>query len=191
MKKKRLVTKLPQTNFDAAGKTVDKLIRKVDGWNNIQTGLGRANKDKRLAAVPEFLMMDQLTAESVYRGDDLGAKIVDKVVYEMLRECFKVKVKENPEWENWIREKFQKFGVHKKLCSTNKWARLYGGAGIVMGINDGQNDPLKPLSETSIKSVDYMTNPCSRTTQASRTFSCRINTCCKSARALFQSTARA
>lgn len=36
------------------------------------------------------------------------------------------------------------------------WARLYGGAGIIVGANDGRA-PWLPLREESVSSVDYLT----------------------------------
>jgi phage-related protein (TIGR01555 family) len=61
---------------------------RFDGWFSLLTGLGTLAKDKResMQFAPDII--DWLTAENIWRGDDLASRIIETLPNEMIREGF-------------------------------------------------------------------------------------------------------
>lgn len=135
-----------------------KMIQKAyDGWSNVLTGLGIKGQDKRMSAVANYEKLSQNDAENLYASDDMASKIIDLLPEEMMREGFDVETKDKDSQdisEN-VSEQLKELGLDAKLEEALKWARLYGGSLIVMGINDGQESYM-PVNENNIKSIDYL-----------------------------------
>lgn len=140
---------------------------RADDWQNIYTALGTM-KDKRLGTqivAPTILSREDLS--SMYRGSDVVATIVDLPADEMTREWIDFTADDDP--ENEVNSAVMDFldgadegPVEERTLQTResvhealKWARLYGGSVIVMGINDGKASD-KPVNWDNIKSIDYL-----------------------------------
>jgi uncharacterized protein len=82
--------KIPKVRRDAAPKQVTRLM----GWENTLSGLGVSGKDKRLGGEFYADVIDQDTAEQLWRGDDIGARLVETLPDEMLREGFEICIEE-------------------------------------------------------------------------------------------------
>lgn len=126
-------------------------IRK-DGWMNILTGLGQKGRDKTESIIfrscPVFCFAE---LDELYRADGLTKRIIDIIPAEMLRQGFEV----DGDPEGKILSQFEEMDVNCKLNSLMQWARLYGGAIIVMGIADGR--PLnEPVDLENIKSINWL-----------------------------------
>ncbi len=65
-----------------------------DGWQSVLTGLGTAMFDKRLDAQFVVEPVSDEEAQSIYRGDDCGARLVDLWPQHMLREGFELCIAE-------------------------------------------------------------------------------------------------
>lgn len=150
-----------------------------DGWSNQVTGLGTLARDKRMASQfdPDYFTQPEL--ELMYRGNDLAARIVDILPDDMVRMGFEVIGDDKDVAEavsaslgqgnNTSSARLQALvTVHKGL----KWKRAYGGSGVLLGVDDGQ-DPIMPLDESKIRSFKWMTvltpeelQPASRYTNA-------------------------
>lgn len=131
----------------------------LDGWKNILTGLGIAGKDKRLGADIEFQRMDQRTAETLYACDDMAAKIVNTLPEEMIREGFEIKHDgtDFPTLNADVMSILDELGALQKIEEGLKWGRMYGGAGTILGIDDG-GDASEPVNEDNINGVDFLNN---------------------------------
>ena len=139
-----------------------KLVTKtvMDGWNNFVTGLGsladRNNKTK--ARRTGVITDDEL--ENIYVDDGLGTNIVNMLPDDMFREGWKY---EFPEEDPLNIEKLtdEYAAVLENIKAVSKiregfyWARLYGGAAVLVGALDGQalDAPLKP---GRIRSFEYL-----------------------------------
>lgn len=140
-------------SFFGFSKSVEKInqIRK-DGWMNIFTGLGIQGRDKNASTIFRqcrtftFVEYDQL-----YRFDGLTKRIIDIVGSEMLRQGWEVEGDSDGEIKNVLEE----ISAYEKLTSMIKWARLYGGAVIVMGIADGRKLD-EPVNENNIQSIKWL-----------------------------------
>lgn len=138
-------------------KEVFRADQRMDGWFNTLTNLGVRGLDKRTGAqvLPHIILQPQL--EAMYQVDDIAARIVDRLPEEMVREGFKIII---PGDKNDIPEKvmadWDRFEVIKKLELALKWERLYGGAAILVGLDDGLS-PAEPVDLSKIRKIDYLT----------------------------------
>ena len=121
---------------------------KLDGIQNIITGLNRKKKDKRvnIAAIPDLLTKQE--AEDLYAADRTARKIIEKVPKEGVKKWFELTNFE-PEIQLAFKREFLRLKVSKQFKKGWQWARLYGGAGIYINIEDGE-DPSAPIWDTSI-----------------------------------------
>lgn len=72
-------------------KTKKPTQRRADGWRNIYTGLG-TKRDKRGGAGFVADRLDEVTAEELWRGDDIAARIIESQPDAELRQGFSVVV---------------------------------------------------------------------------------------------------
>ena len=129
---------------------------RIDGWENILTNLGKNNKDKRTGMRAVEFYLNEQQVDSIYQADDMAAKIIDRLPDDMTREGFTVKLDGGEDITSDIEDIFEKMDLHTKIALGLKWARQYGGAGAIMGINDGKL-PWEPVEFNKIRSIDYST----------------------------------
>lgn len=124
--------------------------QRFDGWQNLLTGLGMQERDKRLHTM---IAADQRLTENelnlMYSGDGLAKRVIDLPVYEMLRKGFSVE----GDTENNIQKEFKRIGGKKALQKLLRWGALHGGSIAVMLINDGRKLD-KPLNENAIRNIE-------------------------------------
>lgn len=125
-----------------------------DRLTNLITGLGTEAKDKTTHDQFELNIIDKSALENAYRGDWLSRKIVDIIPFDMTREGWNWQAKESQIERLEDREKKLKLGL--KVYQALVKARLYGGAGIYIGIK-GANpaEELKPETVTK-DSIEYI-----------------------------------
>lgn len=134
-----------------------KLLNKMDAWANIMTGLGRKGFDKRTGMTAKWERMTQGDSESLYAADEMAKKINDKIVDESFKKDLIFKKSDmNTEFNSEVWDFLTQMDLLTKVKKAAKWGRLYGGAFLVFGINDGQ-DPDTPVNFNNIKSVDWVT----------------------------------
>lgn len=142
------------TVSESLGAGADTMFK--DAWRNSTTNLGVEGKDKRLGAVVQAASLDYDQLGEAYRGDDMVKSIIDIPAAEMTRcwaDC-RIEGKEKQAEEIGA---LLDLGLNARETFRlgTKWKRLYGGAAILIGVEDGQ--PLdKPVNEASIKSVKYL-----------------------------------
>jgi uncharacterized protein len=125
---------------------------RVDGWNNLLTGMGIANQDKRMSTtfsaksfMTEWELMD------LYVDDGMAKKVIDLIVVEMLRKGFTIE----GDKENLVLSRLQEIGAMREIERALKWDRLYGGVVIVVGIDDG-GDLEMPVNEENIRDILFL-----------------------------------
>lgn len=128
----------------------------LDSWQNLVTGLGVASKDKGVSTSMTACRLDYNTLTEVYRGDGMAQIIVDVPAGEMTRAgCDFVIEGEEEQAEEVQSFLDKKLKILDALRRGHKWRRLYGGAAILIGVNDGRKLEL-PVNENAIRSVDYL-----------------------------------
>ena len=142
-----------------------KKVKRSDGWINLLTGLGtRADKSKGTRNV-NSLIIDDLELESIYSDDGLGAKIVDLLAEDMLKQGWKYKFPNEKEGMEVLSIKYNSIldnvKIHSKISQAIKWARLYGGSIIIIGAFDGQvlSEPLIVRKIRSFESLQVIARP--------------------------------
>jgi phage-related protein (TIGR01555 family) len=145
----------PKSNKSPLARVAVAAVERFDSWVNMLTGLSTF-RDKRTASViaePVRLAFQEL--QDLYQGNDLAARIVDTQPDEMTREGFELHIPDDKDLAGEIAEDLDHRNVleifHRALC----WKRAYGGAGIVLGLNDGL-DPAMPVNLKTLKSIDWM-----------------------------------
>lgn len=132
------------------------MIVKLDGWNNVFTGLGRVGKDKRTGLVADWDRMDWDQVENIYACDDIAEKVVDAPIDEAFRKdvIFK-KTDMDGDFNKELWDYLNSIKFFEQFCQAAKWARLYGAGFLIFGIADGQ-DPSEEVDFERIRSVEWM-----------------------------------
>lgn len=133
-----------------------KKIGKSDGLQNIFTGLAIEGKDKRTGRQYNHKFLNQIEVEKFYQGSDTAAKIIDRLPQEMTREGITVSCPDFPDLNDAVQEWFEQMGINCKVEQGLKWGPLYGGAGGILGLEDGL-DPSKPVDLGKIQAINYFT----------------------------------
>lgn len=124
---------------------------------NMLSGLG-GRKDRTTAnAVGVARILTHVELGLLYRSNGYAARAVDLIPNECTRKGFLIKLKEASKSEddaNPFAEDLKRLRFFKKLKRAGKWAKLYGGAAIILGLNDG-GDFEEPLNIENLKEVRW------------------------------------
>lgn len=127
-----------------------------DSWQNLLTGLGSA-RDK--VSHTQFHggagSLSAETLEGLFIEDDIAARVCELPPNEMLRQGFSISIGDDKEAQQAINELLRELSFAKKLMDALIWARVFGGAALFLGIDDGQ-DPQLPVREASIKNLRFV-----------------------------------
>ncbi|MAB74922.1 MAG: hypothetical protein CMO47_00465 [Verrucomicrobiales bacterium] len=124
---------------------------------NVLTGLGTNKSKIEATRVGHAQLASQTELESLYTYG-LVRRIVDSVANECTKKRTTLELgDETVRQENDILPRFDEFlkqnEFHQKLSEVIKLQRLYGGAGLVLLIDDGLQ-PEEPVDETRIRGVN-------------------------------------
>ncbi len=137
------------------------------GWANMVTGLGSFSRDKIMqGSFGDSIRITDPELAALFHGNDLAARIVELRPKEMFRRgytlCFPDPDGEadggqnsNAELAEEVTEYAAKLKCDEVLKNGAIFGRLFGGALVIIGADDGQ-DMSKPLNEERIKSVRYL-----------------------------------
>lgn len=141
----------------------------TDGWQNQTTG-HRTSRDKtsanEIGAVAPNVNRQRM--EDIYHGDDLGARIVDELVGDMVRKWVRLNVTlrdgasadENVDAANDMMGALKGLKTKAKLKDALTWAQVFGGSIVFVGADDGggneTNAMAQPLRENAIRSIKFL-----------------------------------
>lgn len=136
-----------------------KNIIKNDGWMNLFSGLGtKADKKKTTRAVPTGFLFDA-ELETIYADDGIGARVIDLLPDDMMKQGWHYVFEDEKEgMENYSKvyaKVFKEMRANDKINKALKWARLYGGCLILLGVFDGELLDT-PLNLNKIKSFENL-----------------------------------
>lgn len=113
----------------------------VDGLENVVAGLG-TDRDKASYThygLPKTL--DRQSLENLYRGSWLAKRIINSVADDMTRAWRTPQFDDETGGTQFAIESIEKrLGVKAKINEAIRWGRLYGGALVIIGTNDGPLD---------------------------------------------------
>ena len=128
----------------------------TDSFRNAITGIG-TSRDKRTGGHIHSNNITKENAEELYRGSDLGGTLIEALPDEMTREGWEVKIEGEPEMQEEVNSYIKGLGFADRLREALYWSRQHGGAGILIGADDGAIDLGAPLNLDSIKSLNFFT----------------------------------
>jgi len=128
-----------------------------DSLENAITGLGGAGDKSRAIKVTAGKELSFADLEELYVSSAITAKVVEDLPYECTRRFAEVLVSQpgSDQVAHPFRAELQRLNVPMRMREAHVWARLYGGGGIVMGIDDGMQ-PNEPVNMTAIKGIRYL-----------------------------------
>lgn len=131
-------------------------LPRSDGWENVYTGLGNLSRDKRLGMRVAVRTLTTQEAEQLWRGDDMAAKIIEKPAREMVRRWIDVLVEQDAAAAQAVAARLDELKARSAIREALKRARAFGGAGVLLGTNDGVIDLSKPLNERGLKTIRWL-----------------------------------
>lgn len=158
----------PPATPSIARKVVDWMSAafRSDTWTNVLSGQGTDTHDKRMAGyfVSDWISEDQ--GRELWRGDPLGARIVETIVKEALKKPYHLRITDDAEGndESYGAELIKRVSaqwkaidlfavIHQHKCI----ARACGGSVIVLGADDGAQSLEEPLNIEKVRSFEWLT----------------------------------
>ena len=127
-------------------------LRDDGPYENVFLNVG--NKGDRSAytraVTPRLLQYTEL--EGLYEGDGFARRIIDLPAEEMVRAGYDI---EGVEDDGDVRAELENIQALEKLCDAMRWSALYGGAIVIMLINDGGTLE-EPLVVEKAKSLEQL-----------------------------------
>lgn len=122
-------------------------FRQLDALQNFAANFGTGSDKRSHTEYVEQYQLDPRTLEALYSENWLVGKIVDIIPDDMTREWRKFDSSLDPKKIEEFTQFEEDLDVTAKFNEGLKWGRLYGGAGIVLGIDEAQGGaPDTPLN---------------------------------------------
>lgn len=123
-----------------------------DSLQNLLTGLGVNGVDKSTSSEFVETKLDYRELEDAYSSDWLSAKVCSLPPYDMTREWRKMTGSMDSEKKNeWV-DFEKKIKLRAKIREVGTWGNVYGGAGVVINVDDGhRHEPWLPLDLNAVK----------------------------------------
>lgn len=136
-------------NFDSIKSQAE--IMRGDGWNNVLTNLGSSKDRRTMTTFGTGYKIPKHVLSQMYRFGGLSKKVVKLPAEEATRRWIRV---EN-DVDNQALDEFKRLNAKQIMTDALKWSRLFGGALVVLGIDDGGTLE-DPLRMDNIRSFDFM-----------------------------------
>lgn len=125
-----------------------------DGYVNLLNKYGTSQDNSEAYQFEMEPIIPDMQLTGLYEGNGLFSKIIDTPAEEALKHGFDLNLK-NDEVNAFVEEALDELEWEEKAATAIKWARLYGGALIVMLINDGGGLE-QPVNWQNVKSIDEL-----------------------------------
>jgi len=126
----------------------------ADGWSNVITRLGTIY-DKRKAHTFAAKTTTYEENEALWRGSDLGARIVERPVDEMLRQGWDVVIPNDKGRQEELAAQLEDLEATERLREALYYERSFGGGAVLVGADDGAGDLSKPVGK--VRKILYLT----------------------------------
>lgn len=125
-----------------------------DGYVNLLNKYGTKQDNSETYKFEREPVIPDMQLTGLYEGNGLFSKIIDTPAEEALKHGFDLNLKSN-EMNAFVDEVLDDLEWDEKATIAIKWARLYGGALIVMLIDDGRGLE-EPVDWEHIRSIDEL-----------------------------------
>lgn len=139
--------------FESGG--IDRLAMRLDNYQNPDNGFGGSNDPTNKMVFDPRGFNNKAGFENLYVFNWLAARIINTIPEDAFREWIDFK-SPNADFIKTMNEVLEEFDVRAKCQETSVNGRLYGGALMIIGADDGQ-DIAEPLDEDNIKEIKYLT----------------------------------
>ncbi len=130
---------------------------RVDGLANVLTGMGTSRDKSQYTSTQPLVFLNQVDLENLY-GEWIPKRIVDIVAEQSTRKGFRVLFGGDgaaAEEVTGIEQVIEELYLLEHLMHASKNARLYGGAALLLYINDGRSAE-QPVDFSNIQEVEGM-----------------------------------
>ncbi len=152
--RKSLIDTLKGATREQWSKLASGVTERLDTWQNQVTGFGTSVDKTTYSQFVGTLPLADQQLSNLYHGDDLAARMVDVVPDEMLREGFSLDL-DDADLTAAVAEHLDNLRIDQSLADGWRWGRLYGGAGLLLGADDGR-PASSPLVPERAKSLSYL-----------------------------------
>ena len=125
-----------------------------DGYTNLLNKYGTAQDNSMAYSYEQEPITADMELIRLYEGNGLFSKIIDRPAEEAVKHGLDIDYGDDSIAE-YVEERLDELDFEDKFATAEKWARLYGGALIVMLCNDGGSleEPLNIDNVTSIEEL--------------------------------------
>ena len=125
-----------------------------DGYVNMLNKYGTSrDSSSHYVFQADAMTMDRALTDA-YEGNGLFAKIIDRPAEEAVKRGFDLGIKDQ-DVLNYLSDKLDDLDWEHNASQALKWTRLYGGALMVMVINDGRNI-WEPVDWENVKGIEEL-----------------------------------
>ncbi len=125
-----------------------------DGYVNLMNKYGTSQDNSESYSFDREPVIPDMQLTSLYEGNGLFSKIIDTPAEEALKHGFDLNLK-NDDLDAFVESALDDLEWEEKAATAIKWARLYGGAIIVMLIDDGRGLE-EPVDWENVRSIDEL-----------------------------------
>jgi phage-related protein (TIGR01555 family) len=134
---------------------------KADAFANALTGLATAKDKSNFGLFLERPKLDVETLNGLYEQDAIAARVVDRLVDDATREGFTLSGEDEAFDFASVQSELEDLDAVNAVADAWRWSRLYGGALLVMVVNDGKrmDQPLNLNAATKLSSLQVVESP--------------------------------
>ncbi len=120
------------------------------------SGLGTKRDPSSYTQAAGARIFSEGELENLYVGDGFARRIIDVPANDMVRAGFEIETEgDEDELYEPIMVRLEELQVMERYCEALKLSALYGGALVVLGVQDGGMLE-EPLNENAVKGIDFI-----------------------------------
>lgn len=125
-----------------------------DGYSNLLNKYGTIQDSSTAYQYNQEIITDDLELIRLYEGNGLFTKIIDRPSEEAVKHGFDIDFGDENIAE-YVDDRMDDLDFESKFATAEKWARLYGGAIIVMLVDDGRGLE-EPLDKDHVQKIEEL-----------------------------------
>ncbi len=141
-------------DYDLGMMTGQGMTIRHDGYKNMLTKYGTAQDSSTAYSYVMEDIIPDLDLTEQYFGNGLFAKIIDSPSEEAVKHGYDFKLSD-PKIEDFISDELDRLDWEETAATAIKWTRLYGGAVVVMLVDDGC-DLEEPLDWDNAEEIEEL-----------------------------------
>ncbi len=141
-------------NCDQEAMTGQGKVTHHDGYKNLLTKYGTLQDSSTAYTYTAEDIIPDMDLTDQYFGNGLFAKIIDSPSEEAVKHGYDFKLND-PKVEDFISDELDRLDWEETAATAIKWARLYGGAVVVMLVDDGC-DLEEPLDWDNVEEIEEL-----------------------------------